>query len=707
MLLLAWPLAVHAAEGPPPGTPAVGEVVVTARKPDTQILLDRKVYNVSHDLQSTAGSAADVLNNLPSVAVDMDGGVSLRGDSNVTILIDGKPSAQFSGSAAGSNLQQFPASQIDRIEVLTSPPAQYKAEGSGGVINIVTKKSHRPGLSGAVRASAGDHGRYVLGLDGAYNAPRLRLSGGVGLRHDVRERLTTSNRLASDPATGLTDQSAQSIDEHFQRLTPSVNATADYDLTGRQTLGASFSHRELTGHRYFDQLDSSGPPQDPPTSISNRHSDGHEWHLDEAEAVHFEQKLRRPGETLTFAVQHSVVEEHELYAYLNTFALPAAPPTSDDLHLGLGLLKTEFSADYVLPLPKDGELKLGYDLEDDRNHFDNLGHDIDPVSGQPIVNPAVTDDFRYRQAVNTGYAQYQASFGRWRLQGGARMEAAHISTLEITGNVPGGRDDFGVYPSLNLERSLGETAKITASASRRINRPDPEALNPFTDYQDVHNLRAGNPGLRPQDTWIFQLGYQSTGRPLTFSLDAYYRIDRNAVTDVVQPVSADVVLDTKENLPESRSGGLEFAANGKLGSKLTYDLSGDAFHTQINAIALGAPGLKSTTGVNLKARLEYRPTPHDTAQISISRQDRRLTPQGYVSPINLVNLGYRHQIRPDLALVATVTDLFNGQTYQRIVTTPVLIDNYRRHQLGRVVLVGLVYNFGGPSKASNGFDYGD
>jgi len=253
----------------------VQDVVVTAQRPDAQTLIDRKVYTVARDLQSTTGTAADVLNDVPSVAVDADGNVSVRGEPNVTILIDGKPSAQVSGAAAALSLLQLPASEIERIEVLTSPPAQYKAEGSGGVINIITRKSRKPGWSGDMRASGGDHGRYLLGLDGAYNAGALKLSGGVGLRQDIKQRLTTTNRLEVDPSTGVPTQSAESIDEHFHRLSPSVNAAVDYALNERQSLGAAFSDRWLLGHRYFDQHDVSGAPDDPPDSISDRLSDGH------------------------------------------------------------------------------------------------------------------------------------------------------------------------------------------------------------------------------------------------------------------------------------------------------------------------------------------------------------------------------------------------------------------------------------------------
>src|ERR1039457_3935708 len=144
-----------------PGADTLQPIVITARKSPVERLIDRTVYDVSSDLQSTSGTAADILNELPSVEVDADGIVSLRGDSSVTILVDGKPSAQFSGSVAGDALLQFPANEIDKIEIVNNPPAEFKANGSAGIINIITKKTRQAGTSGTTQASLGNDGRYV------------------------------------------------------------------------------------------------------------------------------------------------------------------------------------------------------------------------------------------------------------------------------------------------------------------------------------------------------------------------------------------------------------------------------------------------------------------------------------------------------------------------------------------------------------------
>jgi hypothetical protein len=711
---LAGGASAQTAAPPPSGAPATQPtdettqgIVVTALPPSRQTRIDRKVYGVAGNLQSVTGTAADVLNEVPSVDVDADGNVTLRGDPHVTILIDGKPSAQFAGAAAGTSLQQLPASDIDRIEVMTNPPAQYKAEGSGGVINIVTRKHRTPGFSGDVRASGGDQGRYLLGADGAYNTGKLKLSGSAGLRWDLRERLTTSNRQEADPVTGVVTQSHEGIDEHFKRLTPQANAAADYELSQTQSIGGEVSWRQLTGHRFFNQDDESRPPDQPIDQATTRFSDGHELSLAEGAGAHFEQKLARPGETLTVSLQASRVYESEEYRYTDGQLLPPGPLSFADLHLGLDLRTTELSVDYDLPLTRDRELKLGYDVEADHNDFNNIGHNFDPITDAATVDPNVTDHFLYRQWVNAFYGAYDAPLGRWSLQAGLRFEATRTSTLEITGNVPGGQHYAGVYPSLQLERPMRESDKVVLGVARRITRPDPEALNPFPDHQDIYNLRAGNPNLAPQDSWTLDAGYVHSGR-LSWSGTAYYRLDRNSVTDVIEPLGDGVVLDTKENLPKSQSAGLEFSADGKLTRRLSGAVSGEAFWTEIDARLLGSPGLASTTGVNLKASLDYRPTQNDLAQVSLSHTAARLTAQGSIGPINLVNLGYKHDLAHNLAIVLTATDVLNGQKLHRVVAAPGLTDDYLRYQVGQIVLAGVVYTFGAPAKSkSAGFDYGD
>jgi outer membrane receptor for ferrienterochelin and colicin len=693
--------SAHAVPADPPADPeltTLPSLVVTGTRSPVQNLIDRKVYDVSVDLQSTTGTAADVLNHVPSVEVDANGNVSLRGNTKVTILIDGKPSAELSGAFAGDGLLQYPASDIERIEVMNNPPPQFKAEGSAGVINIITKKNRKAGPSGVVRANAGNNQRYGFGASGNYNTARLNLSGGLGLRQDTRERLVDSTLVTVDPNTNNLVVSREHLDESLRRRIPSVKGSIDYQFNPHQSVGFSFSQRERSGSRFFDQQDSTALAAGTPVAASNRHSDGHERRVNGDQTLRFTQVLRKPGETLDLSVHHTTARERERYAYQNTHELPAGSPTFDDLKLNMDLATTEFSADYAMELSSQRSLKLGYDFEQDKSDLDHSGDTIDPVTGLPVANPAISNHFRFLQKVHAAYATYQAGTESWSLQAGARVERATVETAQITNGITSARRYTRVYPTLHLERILAEDSTLSLSASRRVSRPDAQSLNPFIDTQATHFLRSGNPNLLPEDTQSLEIAYSGVTAGQHYDLTGYLHRNRDSITDVTQLVNADTLLTTKANLRKSTSGGLEFTANGPVLPKLSYGLSGNLFYTQIDATALGASGLKSTTGLNAKASLEFRPTKADKAQISFSRSDGRLTPQGYVGAINLVNLGYKRRIGADLSVVFTVTDLLNGQRNRRFLSTPVLTDIYERTQVGRVFFVGVVYVIGASKK---------
>lgn len=703
----AW-LAIAAAAIPPAGatapdaagadaTGSLDEVVVTAHKVVRPAFEERRVFDVAGDLQSITGTAADLLNEVPSVEVDADGSVSLRGETNVTILIDGKPSAQFSGTSAGDGLQQLPADEIEKIEVITNPPAQFKANGGAGIINIIMKKSRQPGTSGTAQASLGNDNRHIVSTSANYNDGPLTASGGLGLRQDDRRRVITDGRATLDPATNSLTFSQEHIDEHLRRLMPSVKGAVGYRFTDTRSLDLSFSLRDRQGRRNFGQFDQSQLQNGTPATAMTRYGVGHETRLDGEQKLQFVQDLSHPDETLSIALRHSTLHKQIGYDYTNLYSLPAASPSADTLTLRHDLATTEFSTDYDLPLAKNVDVKLGYDFQQDNSTFDDSGGNIDPITGQMIPNPNITNQFIYRQGVQAAYGSYEATHGLWNFLGGLRLEQTTTTLAHRYA---------GIYPSLHLERRLSQSSSLSLNADRRVTRPDPQALNPFVDHTDTQNLRAGNPNLLPEDTQSAELEYDRQSKRLNFSVTGYVHRNRNSITDLAQPVSSTVVLLTKANLPTDRSEGAEFIGNVHLTRRWSYGLSANLFHRQIDAPALGVAGLKSTTGVNLKSNLEYRPSAADTAQISLSRSDKRLTPQGYIDPITVVNLGYRRTMGAHWSAVLTVADLFNGQILRRYLTTPTLTDTYRRAQVGRIAYVGVVYSFGAPKKdSSEDFDY--
>ncbi len=687
--------AAHAADPPPapPATP-LEAIVVTAPKLSVETLIDRKVYNVKADLQSSFGTLGDVLNAIPAVDVDPDGIVSLRGDSNVLILVDGKPSPQFSGPAAGENIRSLSAMDIERIEVMTTPPAQFKADGAAGVINIITRKSRPKGLAGSAQASVGSHGRFNVGTNTSYVSGPLTVNLTAGFRHDYRSRVLESSVLAPNLATATVQSSRSELDESIHRGVPSATLSTQYALDERQTLSASVDWSERGGLRAYTQRNDSITLPGAVGTSTQRLSRGHDPEFNHDEKLGYTRQLGTEGEKIDVTVHRSTSQQREHYAYLDTSFLPPGPTASSNLSLLDDEGTTDVAVDYALPLANSRTLKLGYAYEQDDVRFGSYGANLDPLAGSAIVDPTLTHDFAYRQRIEAGYASFQAGVGPWNLQAGLRAELTTTHSQQLTQGLDNSGSYSGLYPSVHVERSLSDVSTLSMAAGRRVSRPDPGNLDPYVDHEYTPNLRAGNPGLAPQNTQSYELGYSYEKDSVRYQVNGYYRQNRNSATDVTQYLGNGLSLTTKTNLPRNDAEGVEISAGGKLVSKLSYNLSSNLFHSQIDAAAFGTAGLRSTNGVNAKLKLDFRPTDADTAQLVVTRTARRLTPQGYVSAIDLVNLGYKHQLQRNLNVVATLTDIFNGQRNERTESTPTFTGSYLRAVQGRVIYVGVVYSFG-------------
>jgi outer membrane receptor protein involved in Fe transport len=430
------------------------------------------------------------------------------------------------------------------------------------------------------------------------------------------------------------------------------------------------------------------------TSATQRLSAGHDPQDTYDARLGFTQKLGREGEELSLSLHRSTSRQHEAYDYANESLAPLAALNSSNLDFREVHGATELGADYAMPFSTSRSLKLGYAFEQADFRFANAGNNVDPVTGAQVPDPNLNNDFKFRQQIHAAYVSYRATIGDWNGLAGLRAEQTRTVAQQLTDHVLNTTSYFKLYPSLHVDRSLSDRATLSVAASQRVSRPDPGDLNPYIDHEYTPNLAAGNPTLRPQYTQSYEIGYGFEGRGLAYQLTGYYRRNRDSVTDVTDYLGNGFSLTTKSNLPKNNSAGLEITSEGHITAKLASSVSANLIYNQIDAGAPGQPGLQSSTGVNAKVKLEYRATAADSAQLIVTRTDKRLTPQGYISAVNIVNIGYKRQLKPDLTTVVTVADVFNGQRNERRESTPAFSGDYRRYVRGRVLYVGLVYSFG-------------
>lgn len=675
------------------GADALAPIIVSAPREKSQPRSAPNSYDVSQNLQALTGSIADVLTSIPSVEVDANGVVSLRGSPNVLILIDGRPSAQLYGSLAGASLQQIPASDIERIEVLTNPPPEYHAEGTAGVINIITRKGHRPGLAGNANAFAGNRGRSQLGTGDTYSTGALKLFGSLTRRTDDRQKEIDSTLQA--PQTGAANAAALATETRKEAYV--AKAGVDYDINDDEHLSLTLEGGERQGPYHSLQTVSSGASSATLTPVLGVSGIGSDRTVDTDQQLSFEQRLRSADESLTLTAHRSTFHDLQNDRYIDT-ALNTAGVSQNALSLDTVQEQTELSADYVLPLASNRKIKLGLSDERDRNTYADPSFNIDPASGAAIPNPALSSDFQYFQHVQAAYGSYETQTALWSTVSGVRLERTLMDGRLLAPAQDVRHSYLQAFPSVHLERMVSKDTTLTLDAARRISRPDPGALNPYLDQRDAANYRQGNPDLLPQLTDSLEFGADWSGDVRSASTHAYARRSQDKVTTLTTALPGGVALATKENLPLSRSAGLESIAQGPLGKKFDYTVSGNFFYTQIDATALGTPGLRSTAGVNAKLSLDYRPSAWDTLQLSATRSDKRLTPQGEIAAVNQLNVGFSHQFTERLSGVLTVADLLDSQVYLRYANTPLLSDVYRRQVVGRIAYIGVSYQFGSTGK---------
>ncbi|WP_164511886.1 TonB-dependent receptor domain-containing protein [Brevundimonas fluminis] len=713
-LLLALPAgAVLAQDRPQPRTEEeaeraeedtqVEEVVVQGLRPDILTQADRMSYNVGNDLQAQSGSVADVLRNVPGVEVDLQGNVSLRGDGNVTILIDGRPSAMFSGGSRADALQAMSGGTLERVEVITNPSAAFSPEGSGGIINLVTKKTTEATQSGTLRLGYGGDDRYNVSISGSRRDGALTLAGDVGYRVQANEQESSRTRFrpGPTPADERIEQNEGLNEGRFEAMNARISA--DYDLNERDRVSGELGWREFSvdgvGQELFTRENGTGVlldayVRDGAAEFTN-------------EGLNGRTSFRRK-----FGEQHELVVDLEYGTNENerlteaTTDVTAGGGSDSVERIGGSTTSDEWGVkvDYTRPMGERRTLKVGYELDVEDNEFDNFGfRGPDFASLAPVAG--LNSLFRYDETIHAAYGTYDRPFGDLDVQFGLRLEQVEFELDQVTQNVQVERDYFRAYPTLNFGYQLTESQRLRGGYSRRIARPSPQDLNPFTVYIDPQNLRRGNPDLEPEITDSYELGWQMRAGRTFYSATAFYRDSSGGVTDVVQDLGGGVVLTTRENLGESQRMGVEFIANGQLPFGISYNASGTVFRNDI--FVPGVAGAdRSGTSASVRASINWQPTPDDFFQINGFYNGEQLQAQGYREAFGILNLGYRRKLTDDLSLTLTGVNILDTAEQKIVVDTPAFSDRVTARFQEPAFFVGLTWNFGGgPRRQEPAFDF--
>ena len=652
----------------------LSEIEVRAERSQMEMSLDKRVFNVGKDLANTGASAQDILDNVPSVAVDVDGNVSLRGSENVRILIDGKPSGLV-GVDNANGLRSLPSNLISKVEVITNPSSRYEAEGMTGIINIVLKKDKKKGINGAFDMTVGQPDNYGLGVNMNFRREKVNFFVNYGLSY--RQRAGGGFNYQERYRDNTTFIQDQQRDSERGGWSNTVRFGADYYINKQNTLTTSFLYRKSDEDNFgsVTYLDYIGNTSiDNLQSVTERTDDEKEDEKAIQYAINYKKTFNKKGQELTATVQYEEDSETEGSDYLEKyFNSDYTPADQADLLQESNNAESEkqwlFQLDYVNPISKDGKFELGVrsSIRDIRNDYavnefdDNLWQPLLDFRGNPLSN-----NFLYDEDIHAVYAIIGDKKGKFSYQLGLRGELSHVVTELIETNEINDRNYFNLFPSAHFTYELPKDNAIQLSYSRRIQRPRFWYLNPFFSFSDSRNQRTGNPNLDPELTHSLELGHIKYFDKGTISSSVYYRYSEGTIERSIRTIINDQeTLSRPENLKDEHAYGLEFtfSYNPFKWWRINSDLN---FYRAITDGSNIQEGLGSDT-YTMRGRVTSRVTlwKNTDVQVRTSYRAPRNRTQGRSRAMYSTDLGVsRDVLKKKATLTLSIRDIFNTRRYR-------------------------------------------
>ena len=663
----------------------ISEVVVQGRIPDLQIGIDKKVFDVSQSMVSVGGSAQDLLGNVPTLQVQSDGSISLRGSSNVRILVDGKESA-MAGSDINAFLQSLPADAISKVEIMTNPSAKHDAEGQSGIVNIILKKNIRTGLNGSVNASGGSYENANAGVTlnyrpgkvnyfGSYNFSRRNMLGGGYT--DNTDYINGSISPAS-PRTYSTDDSRRQGYNHTIRLGTDIYATDKTTFS----LGGNLSFRDNNRTQDINYSYWNIPAFG---ENSFRKSAQEEKDFGVDLTFDYRQQFKREGEELLGNISFGDDREDGTNNFHQTYASNRKDLLRENTTSERGR-NWNVQLDYTLPFAEDHKFEAGYRTMVRTSNDHQYSELFDTLSNAFLPDYKVSNDFDMTSTVHALYANYQKKLtSKFGAQVGLRAEQAYLNSTyySLDPSVPaekratdGNLDYFRIYPSVFLSYDVGQGQgdKVQLSYTRRVERPRGWQVNPFLDISDEQNYRQGNPNLMPQDIHALELSFSKFYQKWNFVSSAYYR----RVNDMFQPfiypseLIGDIVGDRSnityskwENVADNNSMGFELISKVNVFS--WWDVTANANLFYMNITPKADFEVRSASSFNYHGNLttNVKFTPTFSAQVRGDYRSGMKTLQGEMKPMAGVDLALRKDLFNNKAnIMLNVRDAFNTRKFE-------------------------------------------
>ena len=682
-------------------TEQLGEVEVTSEKSTLQLGIDRKIFNVEKSIISEGGSASDVLQSIPSVSVDFDGNISMRGSGNVVVLIDGKPSG-LTGTSRAAILQQIPASSIESIELITNPSAKYDPEGMSGIINIITKKNKLQGFNGSVSVGAGTGDKYNAAANLSYKNAKVNVYANYGFRSN--NRTGSGSTLRQNFLRDTTFFLRQKSNSFHKGVSNNIKAGADFYLNDKNTIGISVmyntgseSKNETTNFYEADNNDvSSGTysrdieEKETPTSIDYN--------------LNYRKTFAKPKQELIVDATYSDATAGKSESYVERDYTLKYDFKNDEPYKQNSVTKskntiTTIQLDYVQALKKQMKWELGA-----KTTLRNIGSDFvtdkyDYSNEQFMIDTNLSNNFLYIENIYAAYSTISGTIKNFGYQLGLRAEQANTSSELITTDEKFPNNYFNLFPSVHLSQKFKKEQEFQISYSRRINRPNIRNLNPFKDYSDPYNIRYGNPFLKPEYINSYELSYLKYFPKGVITATAYFRQTDGVVQryKIISDSTASFI--TFINLDKSQSYGLEFILKTDIAKWWNITFSANGFQTKIDG---GAQADLQNENLSYLVKLlsNMRIWKNMDIQFTANYTGPMATLQGEMKSVFTMDLGLKKEIFKNASLSLSITDLTDARKFQIVGDNdPAFYQEFERKRESRIATLTFSYRFGKMSEA--------
>jgi hypothetical protein len=693
------------------------EMIVVGEKTTVEVRLDKKIYNVGKDLTNSGATISDALDNIPSVTVDVDGAVALRGNGNVRILINGRPSA-LAGFGSTDALRQLPADAIEKVEVITSPSARYDAEGTAGILNIVLKKEKTRGFNGVINTTVGYPDAASLTANVNLRKDKFNIFNTIGYSY----RTPPGNGLFDNTyREGAFDRIIEDRDINRKNSGFNMNLGIEYFLTETSSLTASAFGRINDGEDVTDNTTSRfiGTEID---SRTLRIEDEQEEEKSAQFSLNYNNDFNTEGHKLTVDLQLSYNEELKPITIIENNTFPNTEFIANENIRELEF-QNEYLAqvDYVLPMG-EAQFEAGYRGNWEQSDTDFSLEEFNLDSGVFVPNLGLTNRFLFNQNVNSFYTQYGNKLGAFSFLAGLRLEntqlkgavsGVDLATLqEAIGegiNLDFDKNYLGLFPTLNLIYELAENENLTLGYNRRINRPRGYFINPFPSRSSRTNIFQGNPDLDPAFANAFDLGYLKRWEKLTLTSSVYYQKETNSF----ERVQEETGQTTSDGIVIIRSIPINLSTNERVGAELglLYNptkwlrLNGSfnffEFNSEgeFNGVDFGAKNTswfsRFSSKVTLPGKIDWQTNAFYRGPTNNAQTEN----EGIFS----LNLAFSKDILKDKGTLAlNVSDLLNSRKRISLTQTPFFTSESEFQWRERQITLSFVYRINQKKKRGEG-----